>query len=400
MHGQDGMSGPLRLGFFHDAPLFSDSVGQVYSIGFGYEVWRRYLEIFDAVGVHTRMRPGDNAGKQLSSGEGVEFCPIKSYSGPSTMLRGRAIQREVRTALSTCDAAIVRLPSVIGLMACSEAHQLGKPYAVEVVGCGWDAFWYRNFMGKLIAPFIYLAMRQCVSQAAQVLYVSDSFLQKRYPTRGQSVACSDVALRETHQNASLGRSERVSDLSGRRLVLGTIGATDVRYKGQDVVMRAAARLVKRGVDLEYHLVGSGSTTHLKKLAKKLRIENRVLFHGVLASNAVADFLVNVDIYIQPSLTEGRSRAILEAMSVGCPVIGSDVGGIPENVASELLFPPRDYRALADRITRLLDGGIEAASKYSLNQAAAYSPDQLAQTRRGFLSVLRDRTIQGLTTPGA
>ena len=66
---------------------------------------------------------------------------------------------------------------------------------------------------------------------------------------------------------------------------------------------------------------------------------------------VLEWLNDVDIYIQPSRQEGLPRALIEAMSRGCPAFGSTAGGIPELLSPECLHQPGDYVRLAGLIER-------------------------------------------------
>ena len=52
----------------------------------------------------------------------------------------------------------------------------------------------------------------------------------------------------------------------------------------------------------------------------------------------------LDIYIQPSLTEGHCRAIVEAIGNGVPTLASDVGGNSDSVDREFLFKAKDYKS--------------------------------------------------------
>ena len=73
------------------------------------------------------------------------------------------------------------------------------------------------------------------------------------------------------------------------------------------------------------LVGSGPLlAQLVKLAKKLEIPNKVLFLGTRKD--VSDILAASDLYVSPSLSEGTSNSILEAMSLRLPVVATEVGG--------------------------------------------------------------------------
>lgn len=71
--------------------------------------------------------------------------------------------------------------------------------------------------------------------------------------------------------------------------------------------------------------------------KQLPIVNKVKFLGLLDIEDVNKYLEKIDIYIQPSRTEGLSRALVEAMSRGCFCIASKVGGNPELIEEKYLY---------------------------------------------------------------
>src|SRR5207245_8720748 len=93
---------------------------------------------------------------------------------------------------------------------------------------------------------------------------------------------------------------------------------------------------------------------LKELAAELGISPRVAFLGT--RHDIPECLAALDLFVLPSLNEGMGRALVEAMAVGCPVVATRVGGIPDVVTdgtTGLLVPPRDERALAEAILTLL-----------------------------------------------
>jgi glycosyltransferase involved in cell wall biosynthesis len=89
-------------------------------------------------------------------------------------------------------------------------------------------------------------------------------------------------------------------------------------------------------------------------------DERVLVTGQLATPAeVNEHLQLCDVYLQPSLWDGMPNALLEAMSAGCLVIGSDVGGIPEVISDGVdgvIVPRWDLRRLGDIVLELLNCG--------------------------------------------
>ena len=76
------------------------------------------------------------------------------------------------------------------------------------------------------------------------------------------------------------------------------------------------------------------------------------FHGRVPEPFSA--LAAADLMVAPSLSDSFPDTVLEALHVGTPVIGSQVGGITEQlVHEELLFPPMNAEAIADRIEKCI-----------------------------------------------
>ena len=93
---------------------------------------------------------------------------------------------------------------------------------------------------------------------------------------------------------------------------------------------------------------------LPDLAARLGMSDRVHWAGIRDEGW--RLLAGADLYVQPSREEGIGLAILEAMALGLPVIGSRVGGIPEAVAhgrTGYVVEPADPEQLAVAIERLL-----------------------------------------------
>jgi len=209
---------------------------------------------------------------------------------------------------------------------------------IEIVGCPWDSLWNYSLKGKIIAPYMYFAMKIVVKNAPFAIYVTNEFLQHRYPCKGKSIGCSDVSLPMQDESILKNRIRKIKNMADNKtIVIGTIAAVNVRYKGQEYVIKAVSKLNKEGYNFEYHLVGGGDNSYLKSVAEKYGVLEKVKFLGTLPHKMVFEYLDNIDIYIQPSKTEGLPRALVEAMSRGCPALGSKIGGIPELLKEEFLF---------------------------------------------------------------
>jgi teichuronic acid biosynthesis glycosyltransferase TuaC len=106
------------------------------------------------------------------------------------------------------------------------------------------------------------------------------------------------------------------------------------------------------------IVGNGPERgRLEWLASKLGLDEYVTFTGKVSDDDLLDWYAAADIFVLPSLSEGRPTVINEAMASECAVIASDVSGIPEQVTdgrNGFLVPPADPVALAQKIAYLLE----------------------------------------------
>jgi glycosyltransferase involved in cell wall biosynthesis len=230
------------------------------------------------------------------------------------------------------------------------------PYLSFLVACPWDGMRnHQRLLVRLLAPIYFLQTRKIIKGSDYVHYVTKSFLQKRYPTNGKSLGCSDTNLGAPNPIALSNRLEKLSAKSATEQIrIVTIGHIDIRYKGQEYVIRALANLVKAGeCRYHYYLIGAGEGARLKELCKQLNIENHIHFLGRKTPNEVMDILSDADIYAQPSFQEGLPRAVVEAMSTALPCIGFDTGGLPELIAEELIVPKKDVNGIV-RCVKMLE----------------------------------------------
>jgi L-malate glycosyltransferase len=127
------------------------------------------------------------------------------------------------------------------------------------------------------------------------------------------------------------------------------------YKGHSYLLEAIALLRDRGLPTTVVLVGDGPEHDtLRRQATRLDIDVRLLG----SRTDVERLLARADVVVHPSLTEGMSNAVMEAMAVGLPVIATAVGGTPELLADGrgLLVPSADPMALADALHLVLSDG--------------------------------------------
>ncbi len=128
----------------------------------------------------------------------------------------------------------------------------------------------------------------------------------------------------------------------------------IERKGIRFLLESIGKLKNRDVKLV--LVGEGKQEQkLKTLSKKLGVSDKVEFKGYLNHDIIYDIYKNSDLFILPSLNEGMSNALLEAMASGLPVIVTDTGGTAELLdGNGLVVPMGDSNAIAEAVSGLMD----------------------------------------------
>jgi len=395
----------MKLLFVHSTKVKEDKEGNLYTNrSYNEDVWNRYLSISSELSFIARKDSNiydvNYAQKtfNLLDDKKIKFIEIpnltSSFKSYLSIQKNKELHKIIKEHVMKSDCLIIRLPSSLGNIAIKYARLFNKPYLTEVVGCAWSALWYHSLKGKILALKSYLKMKKSVKNSPFIIYVTNEFLQRRYPTLGKSINCSNVVLQEFDDKVLENRLNKIRNKSKNdTIVLGTIGALDVRYKGQKHVIKAISKLNRQGFCFEYHLVGGGDKTYLNNVARKYDVVDKVKFLGSLSHENIFKYLDSIDIYIQPSDTEGLPRALIEAMSRGCPAIGTNVGGIPELLDDDCIFKKSDSNELASIIKSIglnKDWLIKIA-KRNFEEAKKYDKKVIEERRNRFLKEFSEYT---------
>lgn len=123
------------------------------------------------------------------------------------------------------------------------------------------------------------------------------------------------------------------------------------------ILEAIAEIIKRYKNIKALIVGSGELEpELKEKSKKLQLENHVFFCGMIPYTEIPTILAAGDIFVSPSLDEGLSRSVLEAMAMELAVIVTPVGGNPEiirNGETGYFVAVKNPKQIAERIIYLM-----------------------------------------------
>ena len=188
----------------------------------------------------------------------------------------------------------------------------------------------------------------CASDAIRQIVVSDGIPRNRTVTVHEGIDLGRVAAApraELHKELWLPHDAPL---------VGNVAAL-VPHKGQRHLVDAAGLVLPKQPDARFIIAGEGELRpQLEHQIRQHHLEKHVILAGFRSD--ILSLHKAFDIFVMSSVTEGLGTSILDAMACGKPVVGTTAGGIPEVVAdgeTGLLVPPRDPRAMADAITRLL-----------------------------------------------
>lgn len=380
------IQGGSRLKQTQDGRWFTDP-------NFTEEVWRRYMTLCETLIIVLRrekhiysLEEAEKRFNPIPQDKKIKIIPLDDVTNPkwnmmNPLVKSR-IKKDIAKAVSSCDKAIIRSCSFYTIECYRECIKQSKPYLLEVAGLVKEGLWFHSLMGKMCANAYEKAFIKMAHESSHAIYVTDEALQKRYPSKGKMLGCSDVVIKEQNKKVLETRLMRYAE-TPKQFIVGTAAFLDVKWKGQENVIKALAELKKKGItNIHYEMIGMGKGTRLHKLVKKLNLEEQVHFMGAMNHEQVFEWLKRIDIYIQPSYQEGLCRAIVEAMSCACPVICSDIGGNYELIDRDFIFNCGDYQGLASLIIKMKNRILEQA-KINLEKSKKYQKERLDNKRNMF-----------------
>jgi len=165
-----------------------------------------------------------------------------------------------------------------------------------------------------------------------------------------------------------------SDPKGKDIIVTFIGRL-IGNKGPHFLVEAASDVLKDFPEVRFYIIGDGPLKdELIKKVTFLKMKDRFHFFGSVPD--VLPFLRETTVFVRPSLTEGMSLTVLEAMACGLPVVVSNVEGnaeIVENRVNGYLVTPANSKALAEAIIFLLSnpGSASAIGKNARKTAERF-----------------------------
>ena len=199
----------------------------------------------------------------------------------------------------------------------------------------------------------------------------------------------DASRFSPETRATIGAGLREELGIGTDALLLLLVAHNYRLKGVEILIRVMAELVKRGGgNFKALVVGSKnpSQTVYPKLAEKLGVGDRVLFHPGVAD--IKRFYAAADVYFHPTFYDPMSLVVLEALGAGLPVITTRHNGCSEIMTDGqegfCIDEPRDVDALVERVGLLADDDRRLAMSTAARALALEFP--LERNYEGLMAV--------------
>jgi glycosyltransferase involved in cell wall biosynthesis len=169
-----------------------------------------------------------------------------------------------------------------------------------------------------------------------------------------------------------------------KFILTTGASRITTRKGIDYLIQAIKQLSLQYPQLLLRAMGEGDAKEsLKKLARDLKIEKNVEFIGRIPREKTAPFYQEASLFILPSLNEGMSNAMLEALSSGLPLLATDTGGtkeILEDGENGFIIKMKNASDIAEKIKKLMDDSElrEKMAEISRKKALEMSWEKIAK----------------------
>ncbi|PMG74831.1 hypothetical protein BCU84_17920 [Shewanella sp. 10N.286.51.B7] len=320
--------------------------GHVYTkLAFSYSYWEDYLCFFDKVEVIARVLEVDNINEGFKRVDGINVSVLAMpyYLGVKSFIyKLPALVKQAYILVTAKDFFILRsgnVSNVLWLFIILFRKNYLREYPGNIYE-GVTGFAGKGTHIKLLAIFLnILAKKQALSSKANSFVSVDC--KRIYESTKPSYVFSSFNLDEI-------KTRKLNFEQNKVFTLISVGRLEGEKGHRDLIQSLA--LINTRVKLI--IVGEGSQkVYLMDVVKGLDLD--VNFVGAIVDREkLFQTIQKADLFVIPSHTEGMPRSLLEAMAIGLPCIGTNVGGIPEALESEYLVPANEPNKLAKLIEEL------------------------------------------------
>lgn len=327
------------------------------------------------------------SGKEFDNGKVKRYKGVRLITVPTLDKKGLAAMTSsffaaLQTALGKYDVvhfhaegpcAMIWLPKL-----------LGKRCVVTIHGLDWQREKWKNGFGS---KYIHLGEKMAVKYADEIIVLSkgvQEYFQKTYGRK--TLFIPNGVNRPVLRKADLIKNKFGIDKDGYLLFLGRI----VPEKGIRYLLQAYKQL---HTDKKLVIAGGSSDTDdfMKEIQALAAGDDRIIFTGFVAGQALEELYSNAYLYLLPSDLEGMPLSLLEAMSYDNCCVVSDIAECAEVVEDKAVtFQKSNVQDLKEKLQRLCDDPV-TVQKYK-NEAADFicSKYNWDEITRKTLAVYEDR----------
>ena len=255
-------------------------------------------------------------------------------------------REQCREFLTTARPDVVHVlsPDPGAMVLISAAHDAGIPVIYQECGIPYHPPSYATFYEQFTAVLPLCTEIATLSpQLAQICLERLPFLNNFsvLPIIVQDLRNGHPPARTRQGDITIGFAARIEYLKGPLVLLDAFAEALQVFPGLRLIIAGKGAL-KRELARRAHELGVAS-----------RCEFTTVYKGLAGRQS---FMRRLDVFALPSLTEGTPNSIIEAMSLGLPIVATEVGGIPDVVHSDggILVSPNDPKALARAFVRLAE----------------------------------------------
>lgn len=236
---------------------------------------------------------------------------------------------------------------------------INDTYAAELKGIGYYKKHYFDWLERwLYYRFVHLS-EQIRLPSLDGIITNSSFTHE---TIKREYSINPSKIHQCYKSVDINRYENIAqnrlavNRSHENVKLLFVGG-NMQRKGLLDLIEAAPIITKKFPAAKFIVAGKDKflPRYINK-CKKLGIAANFSFLGWVSQDKLLDLYESATVFVMPSLTEALGVVFLEAMAAGVPVVGTNVGGIPEIIRNEengLLVPVNSPVCLADAITLIV-----------------------------------------------
>lgn len=366
----------------------------IYALpAYGDFYWHKYLDVFDSV--HVLGEPikkylnVEALAKLTDSRVCVDILPENTR--PTDWIHDREVKNQLEKHIRAAQALLIKPSTRKGIMAIKLAKKYNKPYMIEMTGDLKLTLSQNPSLAKrLYGPILHKQTLSAIKDCPFGLYVTEHYLQKVYPIKGEQCGCTDTVILPPDAAVLDKRLAKIQNYTPDAVYkIGMVASYHDTRKGLDTALEALALL--KDLKVELHVLGVGTEEDRNKwyaLAEKHQVKDKLFFDTPLASiEKVLAWNDDMDLIILPSRSEGLPRCIVESISRACPCVVSDVCGLPELVDKRWVHAPADYTQLAHLIKTLLTDKtlLSQVANQNFKHAFNYTQEVLTKRRNTFLT---------------